>query len=161
LEHDRGIGLHADPAKVAKTHHSSANYQVEGPHLSSPSPQRTPLLFQAGSSPRGRDVAAQHAAATFSMAPQRKQAQEHAADVRRRAVAFGRRGEDVNVIQGLSFVIGCNETEAAATAAELDESLDDRALVAHTVGSFRIDIGYFPLATSIGELRTEVARGHL
>src|SRR5699024_9080619 len=85
LDHLSGIGLHAAPAKVAKIHHSSANYQVEGPHLSSPSPQRTPLLFQAGSSPRGRDVAAQHAEATFSMAPQRKQAQEHAADVRRRA----------------------------------------------------------------------------
>src|SRR5690625_4154253 len=161
LEHDRGIGLHADPAKVAKIHHSSANYQVEGPHLSSPSPQRTPLLFQAGSSPRGRDVAAQHAEATFSMAPQRKQAQEHAADVRRRAVAFGRRGQDVKFIQGLSFVIGSTEAEAAAKAAELDESLDDHALIAHTGGSLGIDMGYLPLDTPIGELRTEGARGHL
>lgn len=161
LEHDRGIGLHADPAKVAKIHHNSANYRVEGPHLSSPSPQRTPLIFQAGSSPRGRDVAAQHAEATFSMAPQRKQAQQHAADVRRRAVAFGRRGEDVKFIQGLSFVIGSTEAEATAKAAELDEALDDDALVAHTGGSLGIDLGYLPLDTPIGELWTEGARGHL
>src|SRR5699024_9654713 len=161
LEHDRRIGLHADPAKVAKIHHSSANYQVEGPHLSSPSPQRTPLLFQACSSPSGRDVAAQHAAATFSMAPQRKQAQEHAPDVRRRAVAFEGRGQAVKFIQGLSFVIGSTKEDTAAKAAELDESLDDHALFAHTDGSLGIDMGYFPLDTPIGELRTEGARGHL
>ena len=43
LTHERGSGLHADPAKVSKIHHRSVNYQVEGPHLSSPSPQRTPI----------------------------------------------------------------------------------------------------------------------
>src|SRR5699024_4656040 len=117
-------------------------YQVEGPHLSSPCPQRTPLLFQAGSSPRGRDVAAQHAEATFSMAPQRKQAQEAAADVRRRAVAFERRGQDEKFIQGISIVIGYTEAEAEAKADEHDESLDDHALITHTGGSVGIELGY-------------------
>ena len=161
LAHERGIGLHADPAKVAKIHHRSTNYQVEGPHLSSPSPQRTPLLFQAGSSPRGRQVAAEHAEATFSMAPRREQARDHAADVRRRAVEFGRRAEDVKFIQGLSFVIGSTEVEANARAAELDEALDDDALVAHTGGSLGIDLGYLPLDQPIGELTTDGSRGHL
>ena len=161
LEHDRGVGLHADPTKIAKIHHVSRNYTVEGPHLSSPSPQRTPLLFQAGSSPRGRDVAAQHAEATFSMAPSLAQAQQHAADVRRRAVGFGRQSEDVRFIQGLSFVVGSTEEEAQAKAAELDASLDDHALVAHTGGSLGIDLGYLPLDTPIGELVTEGSRGHL
>src|SRR5699024_6526851 len=159
--HDRGVGLHADPAKIAKIHHVSRNYTVEGPHLSSPSAQRTPLVFQAGSSPRGRDVAAQHAEATFSMAPSLLQAQEHAADVRRRAVAFGRQPQDVQFIQGLSFVVVSTETEAQAKAAELDDALDDHALIAHTSGSLGIDLGYLPLDTPIGELATQGARGHL
>ena len=161
LTHERGSGLHADPAKVSKIHHRSVNYQVEGPHLSSPSPQRTPLLFQAGSSPRGRQVAAEHAEATFSMAPHLEQAKEHAADVRRRAVEFGRRAGDVKFIQGLSFVIGSTEAEAKAKAAELDDALDDDALVAHTGGSLGIDLGYLPLDQPIGELATEGSRGHL
>ena len=159
--HDRGVGLHADPAKVAKIYHRSQNYQVDGPHLSAPSPQRTPLLFQAGSSPRGRQVAAEHAEATFSMAPHLDQAKEHAADVRRRAAEFGRDPHDVKFIQGLSFVVGSTEAEAQAKAADLDESLDDHALVAHTGGSLGIDLGYLPLDTPIGELTTEGARGHL
>ncbi len=161
LVHDRGLGLHADPSKVAKIHHRSANYQVEGPHLSSPSLQRTPLVFQAGSSPRGRQVAAEHAEATFSMAPRLAQAKDHAADVRRRAVQFGRRAEDVKFIQGLSFVIGSTEAEATAKAADLDDSLDDDALIAHTGGSLGIDLGYLPLDQPIGELTTEGSRGHL
>lgn len=161
LEHGRGRGLHADPAKVAKIHHRSARYEIDGPHLSAPSPQRTPYLFQAGSSERGRDVAARHAEATFSMAPRRDLAAAHAADVRRRAESYGRRAEDVAFIQGLSFVIGSTEAEAKAKAAELDESLDVHALIAHTAGSLGVDVGGLPIDTPLDDLETEGAQGHL
>lgn len=49
---DRERGIFADPSKIHKIHHVGKRYKVEGPHLPSPSPQRTPLLFQAGSSCR-------------------------------------------------------------------------------------------------------------
>lgn len=159
--HDRGVGLHADPRKVSKIHHRSARYEIEGPHLSAPSPQRTPYLFQAGSSDRGREVAARHAEATFSMAPRRDLAADHAADVRRRAEALGRRAEDVKFIQGLSFVIGSTEAEARAKAADLDESLDVHALIAHTAGSLGVDVGGLPIDTPLDDLETEGAQGHL
>ncbi|XRA56568.1 LLM class flavin-dependent oxidoreductase, partial [Glutamicibacter nicotianae] len=42
---------------------------IDGPHLALPSAQRTPFLFQAGSSPRGSQFAATHAEATFLFAP--------------------------------------------------------------------------------------------
>lgn len=161
LQHERGVGLHADPTKVAKIHHKSKNIAVEGPHLVSPSPQRTPYLFQAGSSPRGKDVAAKHAEATFSMAPRRKIAAEHAADVRRRAVEHGRAAEDVKFIQGLSFVIGSTEAEAQANAQDLDDSLDIDMLIAHTGGSLGIDLGYLDWDSPIGEMNTEGSQGHL
>ncbi|WP_150460999.1 LLM class flavin-dependent oxidoreductase [Nesterenkonia ebinurensis] len=161
-QHDRGQGLHADPAKVAKIHHQGDRYRVEGPHLSAPSPQRTPFLFQAGSSQRGRDVAAQHAEATFSMAPRRDIAAEHARDVKERTRKFGRGPEDLKFIQGLSFVIGSTEEEAQAKAKELDESIDDHALIAHTAGSLGIDVGHLPIDTPLEELEhTEQAQGHL
>ena len=60
LLQDAETGVHADYDKVHRINHQGPRYQVEGPHLVSPSPQRTPLLFQAGSSsalamsPRGR-----------------------------------------------------------------------------------------------------------
>ena len=53
---DKERGVYADPAKIHKINHVGKHYEVAGPHLSEPSPQRTPLLFQAGSSTRGRQI---------------------------------------------------------------------------------------------------------
>ena len=72
LEIDRAAACFTDPAKIHKIDHRGARYSVEGPHLPSPSPQRSPLLFQAGSSPAGREFAARHAEASFIAAPNPK-----------------------------------------------------------------------------------------
>ena len=42
---DRQRRIYADAQKIHKVTHCGEFYQVEGYHLSSPSPQRTPLLF--------------------------------------------------------------------------------------------------------------------
>ena len=65
---DTARGVYADPAKIHTIDHAGDYYEVEGPHLSEPSPQRTPLLFQAGSSDRGREFAATHAECVFMFA---------------------------------------------------------------------------------------------
>ena len=61
LVQDKASGVHADVDKVHKIHHDGTRYRVEGPHLVAPSPQRTPVLFQAGSSSAGRRFAARNA----------------------------------------------------------------------------------------------------
>ena len=62
---DKASGVYADPAKVRLVHHHGKQYTVDAMHLCEPSPQRTPVLYQAGSSPRGRRFAAQHAECVF------------------------------------------------------------------------------------------------
>ena len=62
---DREQRVYAQPDKVHKVEHSGEFYQVEGYHLCEPSPQRTPVLFQAGSSARGLQFAGQHAECVF------------------------------------------------------------------------------------------------
>ena len=62
-------GIYADPAKIHDIDHGGEFYpDVPGPHLAEPSPQRTPVLFQAGTSERGRDFAARNAEAIFIIA---------------------------------------------------------------------------------------------
>jgi len=63
LVQDRATGIHSDLDKVHRINHVGPRYTVEGPHLVSPSPQRTPLLFQAGASEAGRTFAAKNAEA--------------------------------------------------------------------------------------------------
>jgi len=57
---DKRAGIYADPEKVHRVYHDGKRYRVMGPHLTTPSPQRTPVLYQAGSSKIGRAFAARH-----------------------------------------------------------------------------------------------------
>ena len=69
---DRARGVFADPSKVHRIQHEGTNYRLNAIHLSEPSPQRTPVLYQAGTSPRGRQFAAEHAECVFMSGPSAK-----------------------------------------------------------------------------------------
>ncbi|MGO7748457.1 hypothetical protein ACC677_37460, partial [Rhizobium ruizarguesonis] len=45
---DRESGILTHPDKVHPIRHSGKHFNVTGIHLSEPSPQRTPVLYQAG-----------------------------------------------------------------------------------------------------------------
>ncbi|MFX4423973.1 LLM class flavin-dependent oxidoreductase, partial [Acinetobacter baumannii] len=72
-----------------KINHVGKRYRVEGPHLVTPSPQRTPFLFQAGASEVGRAFSARHAEAAF-LPSSLAQAPSDIADLRRRLLENGR-----------------------------------------------------------------------
>lgn len=161
LLQDKTSGLHADPAKVHKILHRGPRYSVDGPHLSAPSPQSTPVLFQAGSSGRGQQFAAANAEAVFIFAPHTAYAKKTTDSVRALARGLGRRNEDIKFFAGLSFVVGSTEAEVKAKQAEYDEYLDLDAIVAHIGGGIGVDLGGLPLDTTLGDLRTDGARGVL
>ena len=98
---DTKRGIYADPAKIHKINHVGKHFDVAGPHLSEPSPQRTPLLFQAGSSTRGRSFAAKHAECIFILESREMlQAPGNVIeDVRTQASQLGRDPEDILFFQ--------------------------------------------------------------
>ncbi|GAA3672732.1 LLM class flavin-dependent oxidoreductase [Arthrobacter ginkgonis] len=158
---DKQGGIFADPAKVNKIHHRGKRYSIEGPHLAIPSPQRTPFLFQAGSSTRGRSFAAANAEATFLFAPHTDYVRKQVGQLRALESEAGRSPGDVKVFAGLSFVIGSTEEEVRRKEAEYDEYLDPHAIIAHIGGGIGVDLGGLDLDTPLGELETEGARGVL
>lgn len=115
---DRAGGRYADPSKIHKIHHVGPRYRVEGPHLPSPSPQRTPLLFQAGGSARGIQFAATHAECQFIVTPNPQVAKAHIDRVRALVAEAGRDPQSVKFFQGLSLVIGRDEAEVRAKEEE-------------------------------------------
>ncbi|MFP6681222.1 MAG: NtaA/DmoA family FMN-dependent monooxygenase, partial [Gammaproteobacteria bacterium] len=131
-------GIYADPAKVHTIDHNGPYYTVPGPHLCEPSPQRTPLLFQAGSSDRGREFAARHAECVFILGTGRG---ELIADLRERATKHGRRPEDIKICLGVSLVIGGSEAEARAKANDLQQTLSLDGGLAHMSGHLGVDLG--------------------
>jgi hypothetical protein len=71
---DRENDAYFDPDKIRTINHKGKFYNLESRHICSPSPQRTPFLFQAGTSSAGSVFASQHAEAIFvsSHSPARK-----------------------------------------------------------------------------------------
>jgi FMN-dependent oxidoreductase (nitrilotriacetate monooxygenase family) len=150
---DRERGVYADPAKIHDIDHSGPFYpDVVGPHLSEPSPQRTPVLFQAGSSERGRAFAARHAEAIFIASRNPLGARAQVEDTRARAAALGRDPGDILFFQGLSVIVGGTEAEALAKQAEIDSFAADEGYAAHMAGNLGIDLAEIDLEAPIGDL---------
>ncbi len=142
---DREQRVYAQPDKVHKVHHKGEFYQVEGYHLCEPSAQRTPVLFQAGSSERGLQFAGQHAECVFISGQNKAATREQVGKVRSSAVAAGRNPQDIKVFMGLNVIVGKTEADAQAKLAEYREFASGEAGVAHFAASTGIDFSQYEL----------------
>lgn len=87
---------------------------MPGIHLCEPSPQRTPVLYQAGASSRGKQFAAEHAECVFVAAPSKVLLKKTVADIRRRAAEAGRDPSKILIFNLQTVILG--ETDAKAKA---------------------------------------------
>lgn len=162
LRKDRSRGVFSDASRIHRINHVGKRYRVEGPHLPSPSPQRTPLLFQAGSSPAGRAFAARNAEAQFISTPNPQTAKELITETRDLAERAGRRRDDIKFFQGFAFVIGSTEAEAKRKEAELDSYLSVDGFLAHSnLGVSQDDGRPLPPETLLKDIETNGGRSHI
>jgi FMN-dependent oxidoreductase (nitrilotriacetate monooxygenase family) len=108
----------ADPAQVHAIGHQGVHFRVPGIPLCEPSPQRTPVLYQAGASSRGRLFAGRHAECVFVSAPSQKVLARYVADIRGAVEAQGR--DPGSVLIFAMFTAIPDETDSAARQ-KLDE----------------------------------------
>ncbi|MEU5694426.1 LLM class flavin-dependent oxidoreductase [Actinosynnema sp. NPDC020468] len=81
-----------------------------------PSPQGRPVVFQAGDSAGGRDLAARHADVVFSANATYDKAVAYAADLRERLATYGRSPDSLRILPGASVVLGDTDAEAIEKA---------------------------------------------
>ncbi|MGR5354384.1 LLM class flavin-dependent oxidoreductase, partial [Vibrio sp. DNB22_19_2] len=81
-------------------------------------PQRTPVLFQAGSSARGQTFAGQHAECVFLSGQSRSATRDQVTQLRQAAVQAGRDANDVKVFMGITVVVDKTEKLAREKLAE-------------------------------------------
>jgi len=112
LRKDVETRVYIDPARLHPLDHHGAHFDVEGVLSIPPTPQRTPVLFQAGTSDRGRDFAARNAEAVFVQGRTIPTARGITDDIRARAVAQGRAADDIRIVSGATVVVGRTEREA-------------------------------------------------
>jgi long-chain alkane monooxygenase len=88
--YDRERGVFADPSKVREIDFQGDFFRSRGRHFVEPSPQRRPVLWQAGSSEPGREFASKQAESVLGIFPTPKSIRTHADDIRSRAAQHGR-----------------------------------------------------------------------
>jgi len=109
---DQASGVFADENRIHDLNHVGRHYRVQGALNVPRSPQGHPVIVQAGGSDDGRELAARHAEAVFSVANAIPEGKAFADDIRARAARYGRRGDDIVILPGLATVIGATEEEA-------------------------------------------------
>ncbi|MEV0066701.1 NtaA/DmoA family FMN-dependent monooxygenase [Amycolatopsis sp. NPDC050768] len=150
---DRERREFADPAKVHAVVHNGPFYQLDGPHLSEPSPQRVPVLFNAGVSPTGRAFAGRYAECLFINSQDPAEAAPIVADVRRAAAAAGRNPAHVKVFVPQSYLLASTEAEARRRHAELLERQTVEGNLARASVFAGHDFGLDDPAALVGDLR--------
>ncbi|MGC5703992.1 LLM class flavin-dependent oxidoreductase [Pseudomonas sp. NFXW11] len=142
---DREQRIYARPDKVHKVEHQGEFYQVSGYHLCEPSPQRTPVLFQAGSSERGLLFAGRHAECVFISGQNKAATKAQVDKVRASAVAAGRNPDDIKVFMGLNVIVAETEELAWKKHAEYKSHASAEAGVAHFSASTGIDFAQYDI----------------
>ena len=153
--------IHTDPSKVHPIDHHGRWFDVRGPHLCEPSPQRTPMLLQAGASERGRDFAAAHAEAVFVVGNTPEQIGLVAQDIRARAANAGRDPHDIKVLAGVRPVVEPSDEDAARTWATIDAVRSVDGTLARYCGYIGIDLAAWPDDTPVASVPTDAIRSVL
>lgn len=128
---DRENRIYTDPDKVRYVNHAGEHHRVAGPHLSEPSPQRTPVIFQAGVSDAGRAFAAKHAEAIFLGGRTIEDLRANVADIKARAEQHGRGPDAIRFFPGAAVIVGRNDDEVARKVAEYERLRSIEGHLAH------------------------------
>ncbi|ROV98418.1 hypothetical protein VMCG_07107 [Cytospora schulzeri] len=116
---DAANDAYADPDKIRTIHHHGQYYDLDTRHIVDPSPQRTPFLFQAGTSPAGSSFAATHAEAIFVTSHSPAVLRPKVQRIRELAARQGRDPSSVKFFATLTPIVGRTDEEARGRHEEL------------------------------------------
>lgn len=135
---DKDTGSWGDAEKVNAIDHEGRFFSVAGPLNIPRSPQVYPLLVQAGSSERGKELAGKFAEAVFTAHQWLGDAVAFYDDVKARAIAHGRNPDHVKILPGIVPVIGATEAEARAKDEELERLIRPEFALAQLAQTLRL-----------------------
>lgn len=140
---DKQNRIFTDPAKVHQVNHQGQFYQSQGVFQVSPSIQRTPVLFQAGASPRGMAFATRHAEGMFIGGDQPEKIKKQVDQIRQQAINQGRNPEDIKIFVGITVVTAETDELAQQKLDEYKAYASPEAGLAHFSSSVGIDLSRF------------------
>jgi FMN-dependent oxidoreductase (nitrilotriacetate monooxygenase family) len=154
---DRESGIVADPEKVRAINHAGKFFKVRGPLNCMPSPQRHPVLIQAGASPRGIRASAHIADHVFARWPSKEGKAAHRSQLDKALTANGRDPEQVGVLWGVGLIVGETKDEAEARREQLLTMIPPEAVGPYLSHNAGYDFSTLPERFSPAELNAKIA----
>lgn len=155
---DAESATYIDPSKVHPIEHVGEHFTVPGFHLCEPSPQRTPVLFQAGSSARGMEFGGKHAEAVFIQSTSVEGAKRSVAKLRQAVADAGRDPRDVKIVILLTVVVAPTDEEAQAKYQKALEIAPIDGILARFSGWTGIDMSEYELDTPLRSVGTKAGQ---
>lgn len=151
---DRENGVFTDPAKVHRIEHEGPYFKTPGIAVTEPSAQRTPVIYQAGASTRGREFASKHAEAVFVNSPTDELITSAVEKTRQAAVDAGRDPYDVKIFSMQTIVTGATDEEAQAKLDDLLQYIDPVGGLVLMSGWMGTDFSKYNLDDPIGDIES-------
>ena len=126
-----------DPQKLRPLNHKGQHFSVAGPLNIARPPQGHPVVVQAGGSDAGRELAAETADMVFMVESSLDGARGYYNDLKGRMAKFGRRPDELKLMQGITIVVGTTAAEADMKTAALSSRIHE-------------DVGKTVIGTAIG-----------
>ncbi len=158
---DRENGVFADPVKIHTIEHHGKFYDLEGIFQVEPSPQRTPTIFQAGSSTRGRDFGASVAEGMYIGEATLEAVTREVASVRDFAVKHGRDPHDIKVMNSGAFFVADSEAEAEDRYERSLAATSDASHAMHFLAWTGVNLLKLDPDKTLAEASTEFGQGVL
>ncbi len=142
---DKATGQYLDPARVRLTDHRGKYFKVKGPLNVSRTPQGQPVVFMAGQSDDGKELAAYGGEGLFGTAASKQEAQAEYADIKGRMPKYGRPDEALKILPGLSIYVGRTSSEADELYDELQSLISPALGVTYLSKIVGMDLTNVPL----------------
>ena len=151
-------GVFTRPERVRRVQHDGPHYKLDALHLSEPSLQRTPVLYQAGTSPAGRAFAARHAECVFMSGPSKKVIAPRVAAIRKLAREYGRDPRGILMFAMMTVIVAPTDEEAQAKLADYRRYADPEGALTLMSGWTGIDFSQFDPDQIVEHVESEAGR---
>ncbi|GMA90729.1 putative monooxygenase [Homoserinibacter gongjuensis] len=155
---DRETGVFTRPEKVHEIRHEGRHFTVPGIHISEPSPQRSPVIYQAGASPRGIAFAAGNAEAIFVAAPTKEVLRATVSRIRGALEAAGRDRYAARIYTLVTLITDETDEKAQAKYEDYLRYASPEGALVFMSGWMGIDLSKYDLDEPVGNVESNAIR---
>lgn len=157
---DKREGRYLDPDRVRTLNHSGKRFNVKGPLCAPRSKQGRPVLFSAGQSDAGKELAAAQSEGMFATASSKEVAIRDYNDVKGRMQKYGRRPDSLRFLTYLVPYIGETMSEAEELFEELQSMVDPIVGRQHLERAMRLDLSGYDVDDPMPDASNPIVDGY-